>query len=173
MKTTRWWELEEPEDVLAQTLKRARPAEGDVVVARVDVEAQNVTGTRVLAVPTAPKVIGRWDDETRWRRQSRLSDVVREAAEKLAPAREWSDNGRGGFTGVFITLVCRQGRVVDTKAEWQWLTAWRYSNHFRDGFDGDVYVVTPHGWTGIMDERRGVEPVLPGSSPLRLLAGEG
>ncbi|WP_446663703.1 hypothetical protein [Flexivirga sp. B27] len=38
--------------------------------------------------------------------------------------------------------------------------AWLYSNHFRGTFDGDVYIVTPHGWAGSMDHRAGYEPHL-------------
>lgn len=173
MKSDRWWVLEEPADVLAHVLRHSRVTEGDVVVARVDVDSQKVTGTRTLDVPKEPATArsGHRGVERRARHQSRLSDIVRSAAEQLAPFRQWTDNGRGGMSAVFITVVCRQGHVVDTQQEWQWLNAWRYSNHFRDGFDGDVYVVTPHGWTGVMDQRCGLEPALQAStgSSLRLV----
>jgi hypothetical protein len=46
---------------------------------------------------------------------------------------------------LLITVVCRQGRVIDTITEHRWLHAWRYSNHLTRAVDGDVYVVTPYG----------------------------
>jgi hypothetical protein len=69
---------------------------------------------------------------------------------------------------VLITVVCRPGFVVPSAQEFDWLRAWRYSNHFRGAYDGDVFIVTPHGWTGTLDERAGFEPCLPGDIHLRL-----
>ncbi len=39
---------------------------------------------------------------------------------------------------VFITVVCRAGRVLPGRTELFWSLAWRYSNHLTDAFDGDV-----------------------------------
>ena len=58
-------------------------------------------------------------------------------------------------THVLVTVVCRSGRVVPGPEELFWLRAWRYSNHLANAFDGDVYLVTEHGWTGCMDRRAG------------------
>lgn len=160
-KTREWWELDDPSDVLGQVIRASRAGVGDVVVARVSNDGQ-VKGTRTLTVPEEPvRRRTTWDDQrTRDRYRSELSKVVRAAAVELAPPHEWRADGRAGMTGVFITVVFRDGRVVDTDAEWRWLYAWRYANHFRDGFDGDVYVVTPYGWTGVMDARAGFEPAM-------------
>ena len=65
-----------------------------------------------------------------------------------------------GITHVLVTVVCRQGRVTGTEHEGAWLMAWRCSNHLRGAFQGDVYVVTPHGWGGYLDHRAGYEPCL-------------
>ncbi len=160
------WELATPSEVLRAALAGARAGVGDVVVARVALDTQRVTGTRTLQIPPpspCPEQ-GRARLQHQVDRRLGLSELVRTAATQLAPEHVWRPDGRGGVTGVFITLVCREGRVVDTLAEWQWLPAWRYANHFRDGFDGDVYVVTPHGWTGVMDRRCGEEPALHGES---------
>ena len=40
---------------------------------------------------------------------------------------------------VLVTIACREGRVVLTDHEHTWLRAWRYANHFRAAFDGDVF----------------------------------
>ncbi len=134
------WELTTPSEVLREALVGARARVGDVVVAHVALDTQRVTGTRTLQVPTpspCPEPGGarlQHQVDRRWG----LSELVRTAATQLAPEHVWRPDGRGGMTGVFVTLVCREGRVVDTMAEWQWLSAWRYANHFRDGFDGDV-----------------------------------
>lgn len=166
MSDKQWWEIQDPETVLAQALQRSRARLGDVVVARVDVDSQQVVGTKTLQVPDAwsADLDATDDEERRWRASSRLSELARSTAEELAPQRQWRQDGRGGYTGVFITIVCREGRVIDTAAEWRWINGWRYSNHFCDGFNGDVYVVTPHGWTGVMDHRAGRDPSL-GAEP--------
>lgn len=69
----------------------------------------------------------------------------------------------GGISHTLVTVVCRDGYVIAGRREFDWLRAWLYSNHFRGTFDGDVYVVTPHGWAGSMDHRAGHEPCLPSS----------
>jgi hypothetical protein len=87
-------------------------------------------------------------------------DLLRRLAEEVVPER-WSiceDNG--GISHTLVTVVCRDGYVLPGRREFGWLRAWLYSNHFRGAFDGDVYVVSPHGWTGTMDHRAGYEPYL-------------
>ncbi len=76
------------------------------------------------------------------------------------------------MTHVLVTVVCRNGRVIFTRREEFWFRAWRYANHFRGAFDGDIYVVTPHGWGGMIDRRGGYEPALghPGRERLSLVA---
>lgn len=165
MTERRWWEIEDPNAVLSQVIRVSEAAVGDVVVARVDIDTQLVSGTRMLRLPAPPRrsTDPLKDERRRGRHRMRLSDLVRDAATELAPPHEWRPDGRGGYSSVFITVVCREGHVVDTEAEWRWLSAWRYANHFRDGWDGDVYVVTPHGWTGVMDRRAGLDPALDAS----------
>ena len=156
--------------MLKEVIRTSRARLGDVVVARVS-HAGQVTGTRTLVVPADPlRHRDPWADErSRGLHRLDLSKVVRTAAADLAPSHVWRADGRGGLTGVFVTVVFRDGRVIDTDAEWRWVYAWRYANHFRDGFDGDVYVVTPHGWTGIMDRRAGLEPAVAPRTPRREL----
>ncbi|MEI2778157.1 MAG: hypothetical protein V9G19_19760 [Tetrasphaera sp.] len=168
------WDLADPEATLAEILERSSVGMGEVVIARVDIETQSVTGTRILKPPRDSAGGARSVDVLRKERErARLSDRVRRVAEQLAPAREWDGYRWAAITGVFVTVVCREGRVVDAAADWLWLNAWRYSNHGRDAFDGDVYIMTPHGWSGILDTRCGLAPALGTTSQpqLRLLPG--
>jgi len=156
MRETNWWILDDPATVIQSVLSKARAKSGDVIVARVDVDSQAVVGVHRLRrkVPF-PKAWSTSDG------LPQLSDALRSAAEALAPERVWTEK-RGGYTSVFITVICRQGRAIDSRDEWLCLRDWRYSNHFRDGFDSDVYVVTPHGWAGVMDRRAGHAPHIGG-----------
>jgi hypothetical protein len=156
MDETNWWVVDDPATVIGSALTKARAAMGDVIVARVDVKSQAVVGVHRLERRTPfPRAWSTSDG------RPRLSDAFRTAAEALAPAHRWTDQ-RGGYTAVFITVVCRDGRAIDSRDEWLCLRDWRYANHFRDGFEGDVYVVTPHGWAGVVDRRAGHEPRIAG-----------
>ena len=79
------------------------------------------------------------------------------------------DEGWAVPDSVLITVVCRENLVVDTDVEHHYLRAWRYANHLTAAFDGDTYVVTPHGWCGVIDPRSGLEPRLTSSFPLRFV----
>lgn len=65
---------------------------------------------------------------------------------------------------MFVTVVCRRGRVIPSAQDYFWLTAWRYNNHCSNAFDGDIYLLTEHGWTGCVDRRAGFAPHLGAST---------
>ncbi|MGL5930343.1 MAG: hypothetical protein ACRCY8_15540 [Dermatophilaceae bacterium] len=88
------------------------------------------------------------------------SDLLRSHAEEMVGPRPWRDGGWEPPRSVLVTVVCRTGRVVPGPEETFWMLAWHYSNHVRSAFDGDVYVVTEHGWTGCHDKRAGFTPAL-------------
>ena len=142
------WNLADPEATLREIEARC-PFELDaVIVAAVELDTQRVTDARVATVGGLP------DDHYD------ASDLVRRLAEEMVPER-WATGREGhGITHVLVTVICREGRVTFTRREGLWFRAWRYANHFRAAFDGDVYVVTPHGWGGMLDDRAGLEPRL-------------
>ena len=142
------WHLKDPEKTL-RDIDRLCPFELDhVIVAAVEIDSQRVTDARLA-------LRGELTDDDRG------SDIAREIAEAMVPER-WANSREGhGMTHVLVTVVCRDGRVTFTRRESSWFLAWRFANHFRAAFDGDVYVVTPHGWTGSIDHRAGYEPRLP------------
>lgn len=140
------WDLVDPSDVLRQLDARIPLIPGRVVVGVLPVApggARLVTGA-VEIHPPGPKPA---EDEAR----QRVSSV----AEELAGPRM-----AGAPTQVFVTAVCRRGMVVDTSNEWFWFHAWWYANHVADAFLGEIYVVTEHGWTGILDRRAGYQPAV-------------
>ncbi len=88
------------------------------------------------------------------------SELLRRHARSVAGDRPWEGSGWRRPQFLFVTVVCRRGRVIPSAQDYFWLTAWRYSNHCSNAFDGDVYLVTEHGWTGCLDRRAGFAPHL-------------
>ena len=141
------WDLENAEQTLRDIAAICPFVMGHVIVAAVELATQQVTGARVAVVGEPPD--GR-----------DASELVRGLAEQLVPERWASGRDGHGITHVLVTVVCRQGRVIGTECESAWLMAWRRSNPLRGAFNGDVYVVTPHGWGDYLDHRAGYEPCL-------------
>ncbi len=157
MKPKPPWHLTHPEQTLEEILRRSRAVIGDVVIARVDIDTQDVTGVRRLAGAVGPPDCASAPDLPRY---LELSGRCREIARALGSDRAFVGSGWAIPTAVLVTLVCRQGRVVVTAREVEWLKAWRYANHVTDAFDGAVYAVTPHGWMAVGDPGFGVQPRL-------------
>jgi hypothetical protein len=40
------------------------------------------------------------------------------------------------------------------------VSAWRYSNHLTNAFDGRMILVTEHGWTDFMTDTAGYSPAM-------------
>ena len=140
------WDLFDPGDVLRQLDARIPLVPGRVVVGVLPVAdggSRNVTRAVELHPP------GPHPD------QDEASHRILDVAEELAGLRS-----AGPPTQVFVTAVCRLGPVIDSPNEWFWFYAWWYANHVADAFLGDIYVVTEHGWTGVMDRRAGYQPVV-------------
>lgn len=155
MTPQRPWELISPEATLTSIIESAGATPGDVVVARVEIATQQVSGVRRVGQPTCSASPSSPDgDDERRARSATLRDVARELA-----AGDGVAVGDGGApNGVFITVVCREGRAVATGADAAWAVAWRYSNHFTPTFQGELYVVTPHGWISFGGEDAGFDP---------------
>jgi len=61
-----------------------------------------------------------------------------------------------------VLVVVRRGPCVFGPNEKYWHLAWRYINHCRRMYDGDVILVTEHGWVDFRTEAADVEPALSG-----------
>jgi len=59
-----------------------------------------------------------------------------------------------------MTVVARRGLCVFEPNEGHWMSAWRYSNHFTNAFDGTVMLVTEHGWSDFSTDTGGTTPSL-------------
>lgn len=145
------WELEDPDRVLRAVDALCPLRAGQVVVASVHLESQEVVDAAALPDASEPQPC--WDP---YEASRRLCEV----AERLVPPRTGTPTGWSPITHVLVTVVCREGRVIDTITEHRWFRPWRSSNHFTTATEGDIYVVTPHGWTGVMDKRAGLVPRL-------------
>lgn len=145
------WELEDPESVLRAVDQLCPFVTGRVVVALIDIDTHKLVHAVVVPEPVEPRPC--WDPHD-------ASARLHEVAVGLMSEHESMTAGRGPRTHLLVTVVCREGRVIDTMAEHRWFRAWRYSNHLTSALEGDIYVVTPHGWTGVMDQRAGHLPRL-------------
>lgn len=152
--------LATPPVTLAAILEAGDARLGRTIVAHVDEETQALLGVRTLDTPTPMTRHDRTSRDAADRTQMELSDQLREIAEDMVPARTWVGGGINPIPGELYTVVCREGRVIDTLVEWQFMEAWHFSNHGTAAFSADTYVVTPHGWTGALDRRAGLEPRL-------------
>lgn len=151
------WRLDDPQQILTEILDRAGRKPGLTHIAYVSGDPQRLRGVRTLATPTPYRGS---DECAADEALSALSDQVREVAIDLVPERTYDSDRWSAMEGCLVTVVCREGRVVSTADESQFITAWRYSNHFTVAFAGDVFAVTPHGWTGALREACGLLPSL-------------
>ncbi len=156
------WEVRAPAAMIGDALSRANATEGDVLVVLLpiaDVQAQDVLDVVTVHEADLPD-------------RFEASELLREHAGRLVEPRAWTGDRWAPPQHLLVTVVCRTGRVVPGPAEGFWLMAWRYSNHLGDAHDGDVYLVTEHGWTGLVDQRAGFTPALPAAPRhLSLLTG--
>ncbi|HET7355602.1 MAG TPA: hypothetical protein VFJ09_02895 [Nocardioidaceae bacterium] len=59
-----------------------------------------------------------------------------------------------------VTFVVRRGLCVLGPNEGRWMSAWRYSNHLTNAYDGSVVLVTEHGWYDFMADAAGHTPAI-------------
>jgi len=92
-------------------------------------------------------------DLSRTARSELLHDVAHDLWGSLPTAR-------GRPEHAFVTVVARPGRVVFGPPEYRVLSGWRYANHLLPAFQGDLLLVTPHGWRAFIDDSCGTVPAL-------------
>ena len=118
---------------------------GNVYVALV---AHPSTSQRVMAVRClqTPALIDDWDDASH-----ELYDVMQsfEIPDEPRPPQHSA-----------VTFVVRRGLCVLGPNEGRWLSAWRYSHHFTNAYDGSVVLVTEHGWYDFMTDSAALAPAI-------------
>jgi hypothetical protein len=83
-----------------------------------------------------------------------ISESLRDAA------RTFGLGWRRHYEHALVTVVVRPGRCVFGPNELVWSLGWRYANHFEAAFDGDLILVTEHGWLDFMTKEAGFEPAM-------------
>lgn len=162
------WNREDAGVTLSAIVRRGRARAGCTLIACVDNESQDVREVRRIATPVPYRGD---DDEEENRATSALRDELFDIAQEIGPQRTFDGARWSPMLGTLVTVVCREGRAVSTDVEWQYLPAWRYSNHFTAAFEGDIFVVTPHGWASTLSEASGHTPALGEIPALSLLPG--
>jgi hypothetical protein len=66
------------------------------------------------------------------------------------------------ITCAVMLVVVRPGLCVTSDSQKWWHRAWRYVNHGRALYSGDLMVVTEHGWWDTMSDLGDVRPCLAG-----------
>ena len=143
--TLRSYDFRSPAELVDQVALRV-PLQADsvyvVLVARPSSEQRIVTIRRLAT----PALIDDWDFAS-----NEIYDVMQESPIPDRSARP--DHS-------MLTLVVRPGLCVFGPNEGRWMSAWRYSNHFRNCFDGSVILITEHGWVDLMTDTAGHSPAL-------------
>lgn len=148
MRNAEPWDVVDPARVLTDVLRRVTAEPDAVFVAMLRTgEHQELVNVAQIHVGAPLELHD-------------ASELLRRHARSVAGDRPWEGSGWRRPQFLFVTVVCRRGRVIPSAQDYFWLTAWRYSNHCSNAFDGDIYLVTEHGWSGCVDRRAGFAPHL-------------
>lgn len=143
--------------VLSDILGKGDARAGTTLVAHVDRVTLQVLGVRQLRTPDPVMDADSYFGEGPIHQ---LSTALRGLAQELVPAPTWDGRRWSAPTGELVTVVCREGEPRITPVETQFFLGWRYSNHLTAALQGDIYVVTPTGWTDVLGEWSGPLPAL-------------
>jgi hypothetical protein len=146
--------------LLDAILETSKAHVGDTVIARVDRATSAITDTQLMLTPQ-PSMGG--DEPNRWfddQYVSRLSAALRSIAVDMVPPRTWTGSGWSIPQDDLVTLVCRRGDAKITSTESQFHFGWRFSNHWTNAFDGEIYVVTDEGWSSLYARESGTWPIV-------------
>lgn len=72
----------------------------------------------------------------------------------------WPIETRGVPHHSGVLVVIRRGLCVLGPNEGEWCRAWRYVNHFKSLFNGNLILVTEHGWIDQLSNRADRSPAL-------------
>jgi hypothetical protein len=138
------YDLRDPGEIVAQIASEQPLRDGDARLLVVEDPSRTQQVTHVCRLDQAD-----WKDLEPWR----LSDYLREQVQQLP----LPPSGPETWCSV-VTVVARPGFAVFGAQEMPWMYAWRYSNHLRRLFSGDIVLVTDHGWHDFMTGWGGHEP---------------
>jgi hypothetical protein len=136
------WDIKDP-DLLIRAVAELVPLAEDtayVVLVRRPSTQQEIVEIRKLDLPALLD-----DDDD-------ISDELRDAV------RSFGVPDTRECLHAVVTVLVRPGLCVMGPNEAVWLKGWRYANHFVRAFDGDLILVTEHGWTDFMTRFAGHAP---------------
>lgn len=138
------YDVRDPAQLITQIAERVDLAEDTAWLALVHRPSttQKVLDVRPLEVPALLD-----DDED-------ITEVLRDAAQSFGLG--W----RRRYEHAIVTVVVRPGRCVLGPNELVWFRGWRYANHMEAVFDGDLVLVTEHGWLDFMTNEAGFVPAM-------------
>lgn len=178
--TDRPWILAHPAQTLAAIIERGQAEIGSTVIAAVDGVTRELLGVHRIRTPE-PRPVPCYERATvlraGWMLESMgegdkivdpdadLGEHLATVAEGLLPSStDWRHQSPGSRGPYLFTVVCREGYTIQTATESQFRDAWRRARLI-GASSGDVYVVTPHGWTGFLDNRCGLTPCVEPNRP--------
>ena len=122
-----------------------------------------VEGSALLAVAEDPSTRQRLTHIERLPVDSRLADhedardLLYDVMNETLPVPDFA----GPDTRhTVLTVLVRSGFAVPSRYESEWALAWRYSNHMRGAWTGDMTIVTEHGWYDMHSHWAGSRPAM-------------
>jgi hypothetical protein len=148
------YDLRDPDRLIEQIAARHRLEEGTALLAVVADPSTTQNLTHVEPLPVDAR-IAHYED---------VRKLLRETMQRMPLP---------GFAGpdtrhLVVTVLVRPGLTVMGRHESQWLLGWRYSNHLKGAFDGELFLVTEHGWLHFQTDWGDHEPRM---QPRRALSG--
>ena len=150
MTTDEWFakfELRNAQELIDEIAETVPLVEGTVLLALVHQPAKQ---QKLLALKELTPLPDDVDEGHRGR-----SDLLYDEVRKLVIPPRSDDSA-----SILVTVVVRSGINGWGEEEKRWAQGWRYSNHNSEAFDGDIMVVTEHGWCSLWSETGAPKPAM-------------
>ncbi len=125
------FDLRDPDRLIEEIAARHDLTEGTALLAVVADPSTQQRLTHVEPLPVDPRIAHTRTSATSSTRRCRFCRC------RTSPGP--------GTRHLLVTVLVRPGLTVLGRHESQWLLGWRYSNHLKGAFDGDLMLVTEHG----------------------------
>jgi len=157
--TLKTYDLRDPRELMVNIAAKHRLEEGLALLAVVADPSTHQTVTLVERLPV----------DCRIEHYMEVRDLLYETMQRL-PVPEFAGPDTRHMV---VTVLVRPGLTILGRHESQWLMAWRYCNHLKGAFDGDIVLVTEHGWAHWPSECGDLDPRMepPGRPPGQVLGG--
>jgi hypothetical protein len=117
-------------------------------------------GTAYLVLVAQPSTSQQLISIERLDAPSELDDHEEVCSEMRERIERWPLPDAWPPTHAAVTVVVRRGLCVMGPNEGVWCKAWRYINHHRALYSGEIVLVTEHGWTDLTTRFGDTTPAL-------------